>query len=574
MATDGERRALDRLTLVSTLSAAIADATTVDEGLEATLKAVCEAAGWTVGQAWVPDERGAYLVCHPVWHTTQLGHHRFRAASSHERFAPGEGLVGRVWQARTVTWVDDVRADPTFRRGEAAAASLLSTALVVPVLSRGRVEALLEFCAPHQDPDPGARVAVTAAADALGALIARKRAEDALRWNERRFRAVADTATDAIITFDSTGTVVYANRGALHLLGHRREDLLGTQVTALVPPRQRERHRDEVARLLRTGDSYLLDSTTVVPALRRDGREVSVEASFATWRHEETRYFTAILRDVSERQRIRAELQRSVEAERATARRLRQVDAMRMTFLDAVSHDLRSPLAGVRAAVDVLSRQLERPDFSPAAARSFLEGIAESADKMRAMLDDLLDVERLRAGHLGLERRTADLALLVTRVVEGHRTALDGRVVSLDLEPVLAEVDAGKLERLVENLVLNAAKHTPPGTPVLLRLMAEEGHAVLTCEDRGPGVPAALRRQVFERFGRGAAHSRAVEGTGLGLSLVARLAELHGGSAWVEDRPGGGASFRVRLPLRAAGQAPDGQEGGDDGEPADHPADL
>jgi signal transduction histidine kinase len=113
-------------------------------------------------------------------------------------------------------------------------------------------------------------------------------------------------------------------------------------------------------------------------------------------------------------------------------------------------------------------------------------------------------------------------------------------------ERLTAAVDAAKVERILENLLYNAYKHTPPGSRVWVRLAAEGEGALLAVEDEGPGIPPAFRESIFEPFQRGEATD--ASGTGIGLSLVARFAELHGGRAWVEERAGGGASFRVFLP--------------------------
>jgi signal transduction histidine kinase len=114
---------------------------------------------------------------------------------------------------------------------------------------------------------------------------------------------------------------------------------------------------------------------------------------------------------------------------------------------------------------------------------------------------------------------------------------------------VLAEVDAPKVERIVENLLANALKHTPPGTDVCVRVAGADGGVLIAVDDRGPGVVATQRDAIFELFNRGEAASE-VTGAGIGLSLVARFAAVHDGRVWVEENPGGGASFRVFLPAR------------------------
>ena len=125
---------------------------------------------------------------------------------------------------------------------------------------------------------------------------------------------------------------------------------------------------------------------------------------------------------------------------------------------------------------------------------------------------------------------------------------LGERSVELDLEPVIASIDAAKVERIVENLLVNATRHTAPSASLWVRVRPGPGGVLLVVEDDGPGVPEEMREAIFEPFRQvpGAAHPS--PGVGIGLSLVARFAELHGGRAWVEEREGGGASFQVVLP--------------------------
>src|SRR5439155_24957224 len=119
--------------------------------------------------------------------------------------------------------------------------------------------------------------------------------------------------------------------------------------------------------------------------------------------------------------------------------------------------------------------------------------------------------------------------------------------VTLEISSIMVHVDPTKIERIVENLLVNAAKHTPDGTPIWVRVSNDEDGVLLVVEDAGPGVPQHLRPTIFEPFQQGGTEHPS-PGSGIGLSLVARFAELHGGRAWVESRAGGGASFRVLLP--------------------------
>jgi PAS domain S-box-containing protein len=255
--------------------------------------------------------------------------------------------------------------------------------------------------------------------------------------------------------------------------------------------------------------------------------------------------------DITDRKRAEQALKRSEQQysdafrrEREATLRLRALDDMKNTFLEAVSHDLRTPLTSILGSALTLEQaglDIPRDD-----AVDLLQRIAANARKLERLLSDLLDLDRLQRGIVAPQRRPTDLSMLVRQVVR-ESELLGGREVDIEAEPVQANIDAAKVERIVENLMANAARHTPPGTPLWVRVLKEPLGALLIVDDAGPGVPDEVKEAVFEPF-RQAGGPNPSPGVGVGLSLVARFAELHGGSAWVQDRPGGGASFRVYLP--------------------------
>jgi K+-sensing histidine kinase KdpD len=224
---------------------------------------------------------------------------------------------------------------------------------------------------------------------------------------------------------------------------------------------------------------------------------------------------------------------------------LRALDEMKNTFLEAVSHDLRTPLTSILGSALTLEQagmDLPRED-----ALDLLVRIAANARKLERLLSDLLDLDRLQRGIVTPQRRPTDVRALVEQAVAESET-LEGRTVVVDADRVTANVDAAKVERIVENLLANAARHTPAGTPVWVRATAQGDGVHVVVEDEGPGVPDHLKEAVFEPFRQGDGGPNPSPGVGVGLSLVARFAELHGGRAWVEDRDGAGAAFHVLLP--------------------------
>ncbi len=262
-----------------------------------------------------------------------------------------------------------------------------------------------------------------------------------------------------------------------------------------------------------------------------------------------------VMYDVTELKLAEEALRESERREREAAERLRTLDEMKNTFLAAVSHELRSPLTAILGLALTLEQQ---PDLAPGDRADLLARLVGNARKLDRLLADLLDIDRLQRGIVSPRYRTTDVGALVRATVESLGAAADRRLL-VRADPVVAEVDPAKLERIVENLVVNALRHTAPDRTIWVAVREEAGGVLLAVEDDGPGVPPELRDAIFEPFRQGPTAAPHTPGTGIGLSLVARFAELHGGRAWVEERRGGGASFRVWLP-RAPADRRDGRE--------------
>jgi signal transduction histidine kinase/putative methionine-R-sulfoxide reductase with GAF domain len=231
--------------------------------------------------------------------------------------------------------------------------------------------------------------------------------------------------------------------------------------------------------------------------------------------------------------------------EREAAQRLRMLDEMKNTFLEAVSHDLRTPLTSILGSALTLERS--KLDLPEGEALDMVGRIAANAKKLERLLSDLLDLDRLQRGIVSPKRRATDLEDFVLRAVAEMDT--QGRKIELDIGRGSVQLDQAKTERILENLLSNSLRHTPADAKIWVRARPQKDGVLFIVEDDGPGVPAELHEAIFEPF-RQAPGSSSVHapGVGIGLSLVRRFAELHGGNAWAEEREGGGASFHVFLP--------------------------
>ena len=289
-----------------------------------------------------------------------------------------------------------------------------------------------------------------------------------------------------------------------------------------IHPDERELVRETVARAAAEGGSFVVEHRTILD----DGR--------VRWLQGRGR---VLLDDTGTPVRMVGTAQDVTER--------KQLDELRDTILSTVSHELRTPLTSIVGFAMTLrerGRSLEASTYA-----EIVRYLVEQAQRLEALLTDLLDLDRLRLGLVRPTFRRTDVAELVGGVVAGQ--PVPSHRIELHAEPAVAEVDGPKVERIVENLIVNAVKHTPAEAPICVRVENRDGGVLIAVDDRGPGVDEDKRDAIFHLFTRGNEGS-GIPGAGVGLSLVAQFAKLHGGRAWVEENPGGGASFRVLLPTR------------------------
>jgi PAS domain S-box-containing protein len=366
-------------------------------------------------------------------------------------------------------------------------------------------------------------------------ITARREAETGLAEAESRYRALVEQlpAIAYIDPVDRRGTV-YISPQSEAILGYTPEEWYAD-------PGLWERivHPDDHDRPAGGGTDA---TSSTYRMIARDGREV--------WIHDQSRpvyddagtlvYWQGLLLDVTD-QRHTQELQRALDLERLAADRLRAEDEMKTTFLQAVSHDLRTPLAAILG----LAVTLEREDLTLEAAesRDLAHRISQNARRLDRMVGDFLDFERLSRGVAEPNYTRVDVGALIREIVAESELVAD-RQLAVEVAPIAVRADAGMLERIVENLLGNTLKHTPATARTWLTVSRRDDGVEIIVEDDGPGVPDEDKEVIFEPFRQGSA---AATGSGVGLALVARFAALHDGRAWVEDRPGGGASFHVTL---------------------------
>ena len=267
-----------------------------------------------------------------------------------------------------------------------------------------------------------------------------------------------------------------------------------------------------------------------------------MDLAVSEFRMNDRRFFTGIVRDITERKQLEQELQRRLSE-------LARADRLKDEFLAMLAHELRNPIAAITSAVQLAGvlRDGKQSELS-------MEIINRQVQHLARLIDDLLDVSRITRGKINLQKQTVNVASILRSSVETVRSLIDERkhelTISIPPETLWLEADPTRLEQILSNLLNNAAKYTENGGRIWLSAAREGGEIVIRVRDTGIGMSPEMLPRMFELFAQGdRSLARSEGGLGLGLTLARSLAEIHGGSlSATSEGPGKGTEFVVRLP--------------------------
>lgn len=385
--------------------------------------------------------------------------------------------------------------------------------------------------------------------------------------NEGPFRSLAENAAEVIITIDADDNIVFANPAAQKLFGYPSDALLAMRFTQLIPERFRVRHRAGIERFLATGLKRVPWNGMELPGLCHDGSEVPLEVTFGTYEFNQRRYFTGIMRDVSERLRAQQERERLLESEQRARNEAELASRAKSEFLATMSHEIRTPINAIMGYTDLLDAQIGGPLTEK--QQSHLARIKASSQHLLSLINDVLDLAKVEAGHLHVEHER----YLVIRAVSAAFSLIAplARAQNLTLEDECSENseisyvgDEDRVRQIMVNLLSNAVKFTAPGGCITVTCGATEidgeKWTTITITDTGRGIEASELESIFEPFVQAESGlTRRKGGTGLGLSISRDLAALMNGRLTATSKPGEGSSFTLWLPAEVRHDSPEHQ---------------
>jgi PAS domain S-box-containing protein len=353
---------------------------------------------------------------------------------------------------------------------------------------------------------------------------------------------VLESVPDAMVIADDAGKIIHVNGMAERLFGYPHAELVGRPVELLLPARFRAMHQLHRAGYHAAPRARPMGLGLDLSGLRMDGSEFAAEISLSPIDVDGRACVIAAVRDVTERKKL--------EGKALLWQKARDEVRERDEFLSIASHELRTPVTALQLQLQLLQRAARRSmEELPGLLEDKMDVLERQTRRIALLVNELLDVSRMRLGKLELRYEDVDLAEL-TREVVSHLRGEIGRAGSrlrLDLSAAPGRWDRVRLEQVISNLLVNAAKFGE-GKPIGVAVESDGARARLRIADRGIGIAADAQARVFARFER-AVPSEHYGGLGIGLYIVRQIVDAHGGEVRVDSTPGAGATFTVELPL-------------------------
>jgi PAS domain S-box-containing protein len=523
---------------------------TWEQAVPQLLGGLCSHLDWDLAQFWAADhDRQALRVRH-YWHREVAGFEAFREESRATAIPMGLGMLGRVWQSGVVAAVEDLSRISDYSLSDLARAAGLNSVLAFPVVENGVVVGAIELLARHvRDVQDDEVTMLSTAGVEIGQFIRRSDTTQALRRSEADHRAIFERSPIGIVRISGDGELVESNPVVLSMLEYDFEAIRSSAWPDLLRAYDQAAARQQMAPLLAGITS---GSSVQIRAATAGGKWLWLQltATSIPDSNERPEHVLVMIEDVTTVRETSDQLAEALESQRNANANLEKLDHTKTEFLSIVSHEFRTALTGIQG----FSELIRDGGLEAEEVRAYGGYIFNDADRINRLIGDMLDLDRMESGRMSMRSGDVDINEVLSDAIERAGTGVSTVDFEADLDPRLPIVsgDRDRLIQVVSNLVNNAVKYSPDGGKVTLSSRGEGGFALVSVTDTGLGIPPDEIGHVFERFRRvrsGAAQS--IPGTGLGLTIVKQIVEMHGGRIWVESAVGHGSAFHFTIPLAA-----------------------
>jgi PAS domain S-box-containing protein len=362
---------------------------------------------------------------------------------------------------------------------------------------------------------------------------------------ESRLRAILSNSLDGVISIDNSGKILIANPAIETLFGYTRKELIGKNITVLMPGQFRDLHSNGLKNYLLTGNKKVIGQLVEVEGLKKNGDIFPMELAISEYVWEEQKMFIGTIRDITERRRVEDQLKSAKnEAEKASR--------AKSEFLSRMSHELRTPMNAILGFTQLMQMDPKNPLTD--SQNLNLQQVSFAGKHLLELINEVLDLARVESGQLRLLSETIDIAPIVKEVISLSKPLADQQNVTIEFQDMhggrfLIDADMLRFKQILINLVSNAIKYNKPQGSVVVSIKEyEKTKTQIMVRDTGKGISEENQKQLFAPFERFGDNTEDIEGSGIGLTISKKLVEAMGGEIGYESVLGEGSVFHIDFP--------------------------